>query len=112
MSDYEELSPILVLTKNVSLEQKLCYKLQEYKGRLHLFVHPELQMNIICKIAVLERLIRDRNVNTWELSIEMASTYGAAFSAHDFNNACGVIDDYNKTGGQNVFGGTGLPSFN
>lgn len=51
-------------------------------------------------------------MNTWELSIEMDDTYGTDFSVRDFNNACGVVDDYCKTGGKNVSGGTGLPSFN
>lgn len=110
MSD--EKSPILLLPNNVSLDQRLCSKLEEYKGRLYLYRDPELQMSIICKIAVLETLLRNREVSTWELSIEMANTYGAGFSVDDFNRACGVIDDYCKTGGKNVSGGTGLPSFN
>lgn len=111
-NDYEESSPILVLPKSVSLEQKLRYKLEEYEGRLYIFRHPDVQMNTICKIAVLERLLRDREINTWKLSIEMANIHGSDFSVHDFNHACGVADDYCKTGGKNVCGGTGLPSFN
>lgn len=110
MSDHE--SPILTLPPNALLEQKLRSKLEEYRGRLHLYRDPELQMSTICKIAVLERLLMDREVNTWELSMEMSNIYGTGFSVNDFNKACGVIDDYCKTGGQNVSGGTGLPTFN
>ena len=47
-------------------------------------------------------------MNTWDLSREMAETYGSGFSVNDFQNACGVIEDYCKTGGQNLHGGTGL----
>ena len=102
-----EKSPVIVLPTDKTREQQLRGKLAEYKGRMDLYRAPELQMDTICKIAVLERLLRDSQVNTWELSQEMAETY-ASFDVKTFNNTCGVIKDYCETGGQNTHGGTGL----
>lgn len=99
----------LLLPDNETRKQQLKSKLVEYKERVSLYRAPELQMGVICKITVLERLLQDGQVNTHELSREMFETYGSGFSVHAFNNACGVIDDYCKTGGKNTSGGTGLP---
>ena len=95
--------PIIVLPGE--RVQQLRKKLAEYKVRVDSFRAPELQMDTICKKTVLERLLRDGQVNTWELSREMLKTYGSGFDPWAFNNACGVVEDYCKTGGQNVFGG-------
>ncbi len=100
-------SPTIVLPKRHV--QQLHSKLVEYEGRLSQFRAPELQMDTICKMTVLGRLLRDGQVNTWELSREMATTYGSGFDPWAFTNACGVIEDYCKTGGQNVSGGS-LPT--
>lgn len=104
-SDVTE-SPVIVLPDDETRKQQLRDKLAEYKGRMHPYRAPELQMGTICKIAVLERLLADGKVVTWDLSREMAETYG--FNVNDFKNACGVIEDYCKTGGKNLHGGTGL----
>ncbi|MBI1975038.1 MAG: hypothetical protein HYS57_01605, partial [Parcubacteria group bacterium] len=103
-------SPVIVLPDDETRKQQLRDKLTQYKGRVHPYRAPELQMNMdtICKIAVLERLLCDGQVSTWDLSREMAKTYGSGFDVNAFNNACGVIEDYCKTGGQNLRGGTGL----
>lgn len=101
-------SPVIVLPKDETRKQQLRDKIMEYAGRMHPYRAPELQMDTICKIAVLERLLNDSRVNTWELSHEMANTYGSGFDANAFNRACGVIEDYCKTGGENLHGGTGL----
>lgn len=101
-------SPVIVLPADETRKQRLRDKLTEYKGRRHPYRHPELQMDTVCKITVLERLLRDGQVNTWDLSREMVKTYGSGLDINAFNNACGVIKDYCETGGQNLRGGTGL----
>lgn len=101
-------SPVLVLTKDKKRLQQLNGKLAEYRGRRDPQYPPEMQMDTICKIAVLERLLRDSRVNTWEFSRELASTYGTSFDVEAFNNACAVVEDYCQTGGQIARGGTGL----
>ena len=101
-------SPVIVLPEDEARKQQLRDKLEEYKDRLHPYRAPELQMSTICKIAVVKRLLKDGRVVTWDLSRELATTYGSGFDVNDFSNACGVIEDYCKTGGQNLRGGTGL----
>ncbi len=101
-------SPVIVLPENEERKLQLRAKLVEYRSRMQSHQAPEMQMDAICKATVLRRLLRDGRVNTWELSLEMAETYGSGFSVNVFNNACSVIEDYCKTGGKNVRGGKGL----
>jgi len=103
-----EKSPVIVLPEDEARKVQLRRKLEEYKKRMLPFRAPEFQMDTICKVAVVERLLRDGQVLTWELSREMVKTYGSGFDPNAFNNACGVIEDYCKTSGQNTSGGTGL----
>ncbi len=96
--------PIIMLPEDETRRRQLLKKLSEYRERLrqHPFDHPGRQMDVICKKTVLERLFRFSQVDTWTLSCEMAKTYENSFDISAFNNACGVIEDYCKTGGQNV----------
>jgi hypothetical protein len=98
----------IVLPKDDARKTQLRRKLEEYRKRVEPFHAPEQMMDTICKVAVLEQLLRDSQVNTWDLSRELFVTYGRAFDPDAFNNACGTIEDYCKTGGQNASGGTGL----
>lgn len=107
-----EKSPILVLPEDKVRVEQLRKKLEEYKQRADPYRAPELQMGTVCKIAVLERLLQDTTVDTWQLSLEMEETYGSGFDPWKFGTACGVIADYCNTGGQDVIGGTGLPDVN
>ncbi len=107
-----EKSPILVLPEDKVRVEQLRKKLQEYKQRIKPYCAPELQMGAVCKIAVLERLLRDMVVDTWQLCLEMEETYGSGFDSEKFGVACGVIEDYCNTGGKNSTGGTGLPDVN
>ncbi|OGZ20805.1 MAG: hypothetical protein A2654_00235 [Candidatus Nealsonbacteria bacterium RIFCSPHIGHO2_01_FULL_43_31] len=107
-SDIPKEAPIIVLTEDATRKKQLENKLKEYKGRMDPYRAPEMQMGTICKIAVLERLLRDGQVNVWDLSVEMAKTYGSGFGTREFNVACAVMEDYCKTGGKNLSGGTGL----
>ncbi|MFA6183982.1 MAG: hypothetical protein WC682_02665 [Parcubacteria group bacterium] len=67
-------------------------------------------MTTICQIAILEKLL-DNNENgvvTHALSQELSQKYGESFNPTLFDVACNIIIDYCDTGGQNVWGGTGL----
>jgi len=103
-------SPVIRLPDDETRVEQLKRKLAEYKERLrkHPFRAPEQQMDTICKIAILERLLEKKEASTWELSRELAKQYGSGFSGDWFNNACTVISDYCQTGGAHVRGGTGL----
>lgn len=104
-----------VLTLFEERKGQLEAKLSEYRGRLdeRPTMHPELQLirhsDAMYKITVLERLLKDGRISTWELSREMAKKLGSEFDARLFNRACAVISDYNQTGGANLSSGTGLP---
>lgn len=110
MSEMAEKSPILVLPEDKVRVEQLERKLEEYKGRFNPYGAPESQMGAICKISVLERLLRDAVVDTFQLYLEMQKVYGSGFDVYRFNIACGVIDNYCKTGGEGNKGGTGLPN--
>jgi len=99
-------NPVIVLPseKREQLEKKLL----EYKERLDPYKAPELQMDTLCKIEVLKRLLKEGTINAEDLKKEMAQTYGSGFSEGTFLNACNVIEDYCLTGGANMKGGTGL----
>ncbi|MDP3779448.1 MAG: hypothetical protein Q8R30_05405 [bacterium] len=103
-----EKSPILVLPEDKMRVEQLRKKLEEYKQRADPYRAPELQMGTVCKTAILERLLRDMVVDTWQLCLEMKETYGSGFDPQKFGVACGVIADYCNTGGRNTTGGTGL----
>ncbi|MBI3282813.1 hypothetical protein HYZ70_01925 [Candidatus Curtissbacteria bacterium] len=104
-----EESPFIVLPDDKTRIQQLRTKLKEYKNRLDPYKAPELQMNTLCKIEVLSELLAQGRVETWDFSRKLADKYGTGFSTMGFQAACAVIDDYCKTGGKNLQGGTGLP---
>jgi|SRR3989338_8826132 len=99
---------VIVLPTDEARKRQLREKLINYNERKHPHRAPKWQMDLICKIAILERLLRDGAVDTQELSREMAKNYCEGFNADDFENARDVIRDYCETGGQNVSGGKGL----
>jgi len=109
-----EESPVIVLSKKRTPQLKA--KLEEYKGRLDPHKHPDLQLlthsEAMYKITVLERLLIDGSVQTHVLSSEMAEKLGNNFDVELFDKACAVIEDYCKTGGKNLIGGSGLPKAN
>lgn len=99
---------VLVKPTDPTRITRLWEKLAEYQGRIDPFRAPELQMDAICKRTVLLTLLRHGRVDTHKLSREMAEQFGSGFDPRAFDNACAVIEDYIKTGGQSVSGGTGL----
>ena len=98
-------SPIIRLTEN---REALAVKLEEYKSRLKPYNAPEQQFGTLYKIAITQELVDRGEVDTRLLSNQLEEKYGS-FDLWTFENACRVIADYVKTGGQRVHGGTGLP---
>ncbi len=108
----QEESPIIELPDDPELRQMLEDKLSEYNERLkkNPYLPPESPeiLDTKHKIAVLEKLLNNGSVNTFDFSRELSETRGFVFDASFFNNACAVIEDYVKTGGRHTKGGTGL----
>ena len=101
-------SPQITLTDE-SLRPILERKLEEYRLRNSAgrYKDPNADMDAVLKAEVLERVLKSP-VDAWALSREMAQKYGNAYSPEVFANACAVIDEYCKTGGKGIEGGTGL----
>ena len=105
--------PKLTMPKDPALVTKLEDKLLDYRTRLDTlreenpFKAPESFTDTNYKIAVLERLLAEGEVDTQQLSRELNEKYGG-LDVKVFNNACAVINDYTETGGDSVRGGTGL----
>ena len=103
-------SPVLVLPADPELERRLRLKLKEYESRIDHYRHPALQIDDLCKFAVLTRLLQEGTVVTFELSREIVGQYGSTIQvAEAFNNACAVIQAYITDGGTSLRSGTGLP---
>lgn len=110
-------APIIKLAQNIEAVLRLQKKLKDYRARhqkeiatIDAYKAPEQVFVMLAgtryKIAVVEKLLLEGEVNTHELSRELLKKDGNV-DAESFNVACAVIDDYMKTGGKNVTGGTG-----
>lgn len=99
--------------EDISTIKALQAKLTEYKERLatqvmdNPYKAPELFADANYKIAVMENILLNGGANI-NLLPELLKTRDGFFDADIFRNACEVIEDYIKTGGREVFGGTGL----
>ena len=81
-----EESPTIVLPNDELRRMALENKLEEYKERLEMkqtqnpYMHPELFVKInsreLYKHDILERLLKDGEVNTHEFSLELDNKYG------------------------------------
>ena len=106
-------SPEIKLPDDPRIRERLEVKLAEYRGRLSRlddgFRDPALLQSTDAgyKVAILERLLQDGVVHTWEFSRELEAKYGIV-KPYNFNNAAAVIDDYCRTGGKNTSGGSGF----
>ncbi len=104
----QKMRRVIILPDDEKRKQQLQAKLAEYrerkKRRGSLF-----SAHAFYKLVVLERLLRDGKVVVGKMFKEMGESHKEDFDGFDFWDACEVIDDYCKTGGQNVSGGTGLP---
>ena len=99
---------VIVLTKSILNEGQLRNKLDEYRRRLKVFVSEKARMDTTYKIAVLEKLILDREIAFQEMYSKIVEVHGPKFELDAFWEAWRVIEDYNITGGRNTTGGTGL----
>lgn len=103
----------LKLPDNINIINALQNKLAEYKARLRAAMQadpykaPELFVDTNYKIAVLERLLTTGEVSKAALAQELHKRDNF-LDEQVFNNAFLVIEDYAKTGGRGVTGGTGL----
>ncbi len=90
-------------------------KLKEYKGRLAKAGDVLYRKwDATCKIAVLQKLLQDGQLDIQSLAAEMMDVHKdeegfSTYFRNSFETACGVINDYCETGGENCHGGTGLP---
>lgn len=105
----ENESPTITLPYDENLIIRLELKLQEYKKRYEIHRAPELQMDTIFKIVILEKLLLEWEVRTWDIAREWVKNNPSLCDGDAFNNACGVIRGYAENGGENLVGGTGLP---
>lgn len=105
---------IIKFPEDINIIKALQRKLKEYKGRKNaleakknLYIPPEIVIDTNYKIAILEKLLTEGEINIKELSQELINKYGS-LHFECFDNACAVIEDYVNTGGKKVIGGTGL----
>ena len=87
-------------------------KMDEYKRRLlndYKDRPPEdpsvVQVNL--RVFIIERLLAEGSVSTWELSREFAHTV-SNYHPYYMEQACKIVDRYCQTGGEGLVGGTGL----
>lgn len=109
--------PQIEFPNDPEIVEKLRDKLEEYKSRLeseeeeNKFQPPEISKpktaDIRYKIAVLEKVL-DGSADTHSIARELQEQDGGFFDKATFENACGVIESYSRSGGKEVKGGTGL----
>lgn len=104
----ETTSPVITLDlEDTALVARLKAKLEEYTERLNnknRYKAPEHYTGTEYRKRILEEVLRDGVVVTWDLSRKMDAE-GTKLYADKFENACGVIQDYIETGGANNKGG-------
>jgi hypothetical protein len=112
----KEKSYKITLPENPEIIKAFQYKYKEYKERLDKQIQdnprkgPEFFAATKYKLIMIEKLLLEGELDGPELSKEITSRPGPApvFDFEAFNNAYMVIEDYVKTGGKNVSGGTGF----
>ena len=102
--------PEHVVPLNPLFEDALLAKLAEYRRREQATMVSVVRaqtggiLAIQAKIEILDRLLRDREINPEQLEEELQFY----FTRSAIQNAMHVILSYNKDGGSENFGGTGL----
>lgn len=112
----EQKYPKIEFPKKIESVKKLQDKLKEYRDRLKKesegFQPAEQVIPVTAdtryKITVLEKVLLEGDIDTDTVAQELEVKDGQFFRQADFDNACGVIKDYCKTGGKENVGGTRL----
>jgi hypothetical protein len=73
-------------------------------------IPPEARDNVelLMRIEIIERLLRDGQVDTWALARELQQSL-PNYRADWYEHACRIIDNYITADGAGLHGGTGLP---
>jgi hypothetical protein len=100
-----ERNPEINLTSDEKIILALRNKIKEYTDRSVASLDEVLDKNY--KIFILEKLLNEGSVNFESVREKAIEEYDSIDEAI-FDNAYGVIKDYNETGGKNNQGGTGL----
>lgn len=107
-------SPKIEFPEDMAIVRALQNKLTEYKERLEKqtkdnpYKAPEVFADTKYKITILEELLTKGEVDGEKLFKKITNTGKEAFNFDAYNEAYKVIEDYAKTGGKGVVGGTGL----
>jgi len=91
--------------------EALLQKLEDYKKRYNQYGAPETQLDTIYKLAVIEPLVENGEVDENEVRNGLIARFNTLDEGL-FANAWKVIRDYARTGGANTSGGTGFPKKN
>ncbi len=89
-----------------ALVARLKAKVEEYKDRLEHqspYKAPEQYTGTRYKLRILEGLLQNGMLDTWELSRQIAAE--GPIYGRKFNNACAVVEDYILHAGANNTGG-------
>ena len=118
--------PILKLPNNQERKSQLKRKLKEYAKRVEKDIkileqnnpnwHPSQieffykKSSSYMKLTVLSELFFQRELNSYELCLKLSNEelIKNKKDLDNYNQACGVINDYCETGGANCINGTGL----
>jgi len=105
----ENKSPTLRLDRRKQkLMAQLETKLKEYQTR-NPYRAPEENQGDCCKARLLEHLLRDGEVKTWDVCRELNAAYSGSLDPWTFDNACKVVRAYCTGRMDRLVGGTGLP---
>lgn len=96
-------------------KEQLQLKIDEYGRRIKRKVigqGPIININSVLhtlyKRDALKLIIKFGSLNTYAYGRALEEYFGGSIGKREFESACGVADDYVKTGGKNILGGTGL----
>ena len=95
----------IVLPENPERIARLKAKLQEYKERIEKKGGKDSRLS--ARVEVLKELLEKGSVDPAEM---IAKAGGDVIYQANLEDAIEIVQDYVKTGGQNLHGGTGLPN--
>ncbi len=99
--------PIILLPQNQKKVAHIKRKLAEYKAlkqNPRNYKAPEMQMFLVCTIALLEEILKKRKIVGWSLIRRLEKTYGGGFRFWAYGYAVLAVDKYCSLG-------TALPKF-